>query len=438
MRRRSGAGGKGHLGTVEPSPLVQPDPRRSCGACASFRRSGPLLAADVFPRTDERRWVRPTQRYPATRPDGGHVDVSACCYPSVWRMSVSTWRRPHRADGMIDHWQETQIEPDRVARAHMSEERPEGVVRRVEADAKARAQSIYLDWLVAGINEDLGIVPDTLWHYTDAPGLLGIVSDQELWATQAWFLNDSSETKYGMDLFLRVLGQVDLSSRPSGTREWVETWLERQQRDVLRLWLESNLELFVTCFCEDGDLLSQWRAYGNGSGYALGFTDPPAQAWVQSAGHELLLRRVIYDVLVQEAACRRIIDALLDFLDTDSADGSTRAAFVGALVDAGAQVASWCKHPSFAEEKEWRVIYPRSEDPILLDRHFRSRGFVIPYVKLALPSLVGARAGRLPLSRVNIGPGSEPELAKRGVEAFLDEFAFNHVVVDSSTAPLRY
>ena len=29
--------------------------------------------------------------------------------------------------------------------------------------------------------------------------------------------------------------------------------------------------MFIVCFCEDGDLLSQWRGYGADQGYALGF-----------------------------------------------------------------------------------------------------------------------------------------------------------------------
>ncbi len=41
--------------------------------------------------------------------------------------------------------------------------------------------------------------PDHLYHYTDARGLIGIVTQAVLWATDAEFLNDAQELKYGRD-----------------------------------------------------------------------------------------------------------------------------------------------------------------------------------------------------------------------------------------------
>ena len=32
-----------------------------------------------------------------------------------------------------------------------------------------------------------------IYHFTDPNGLIGILSSDELWATDIWFLNDSSE-----------------------------------------------------------------------------------------------------------------------------------------------------------------------------------------------------------------------------------------------------
>jgi hypothetical protein len=31
------------------------------------------------------------------------------------------------------------------------------------------------------------------------------------------------------------------------------------------------MQIFVVSFCPDGDLLSQWRGYGQSGGYAIGF-----------------------------------------------------------------------------------------------------------------------------------------------------------------------
>jgi hypothetical protein len=50
---------------------------------------------------------------------------------------------------------------------------------------------------------------------------------------------------------------------------------------------------FVARFCEDGDLLSQWRGYGNdGEGFPLGLSVP----WLLGLENDgFRLQRVIYD-----------------------------------------------------------------------------------------------------------------------------------------------
>src|ERR1022692_1876297 len=50
--------------------------------------------------------------------------------------------------------------------------------------------------------------PDTiLYHYTSAEGLKGIIEKNELWATSAYYLNDSAEMFYGYNVLREVLNQ---------------------------------------------------------------------------------------------------------------------------------------------------------------------------------------------------------------------------------------
>jgi hypothetical protein len=49
-------------------------------------------------------------------------------------------------------------------------------------------------------------LPDTLYHYTDASGLHGILENNSLWATHAAYLNDSQEFIYGMQMIGSELG----------------------------------------------------------------------------------------------------------------------------------------------------------------------------------------------------------------------------------------
>ncbi|MDR2252448.1 MAG: hypothetical protein LBD97_01060 [Bifidobacteriaceae bacterium] len=97
-------------------------------------------------------------------------------------------------------------------------------------------------------NNDLTPVP-RLYHYTQLNLMWLILQGQEIWATHARFSNDDEELKSGWSFFSKLSGQgtstIDLDT----------------------------INPFVVCFCEDGDLLSQWRAYAR-DGVAIEFAFP--------------------------------------------------------------------------------------------------------------------------------------------------------------------
>lgn len=114
-----------------------------------------------------------------------------------------------------------------------------------------------------------------LYHYTTAEGLKGIVENEELWATSAYYLNDSAEILYGYRLLDRALEEWLKQAAPPANS------LSRGLAEELRRYfgydaLERNVitPVYLTCFCEEGNLLSQWRAYGNSGGYNIGFRVP--------------------------------------------------------------------------------------------------------------------------------------------------------------------
>ncbi len=301
-----------------------------------------------------------------------------------------------------------------------------------------------LEWLSSHISQYLSEAPDVLWHYTDANGVRGILAADNLWATNARFLNDSEEIAYGMELATKALASHDLGGRKPATIRFIQG-LGDPDRKIVRSFLDGHLDAFVACFCGDGDLLSQWRAYaGNDSagGYAIGFRPAGAlPAWPQSApgGHDLALRRVLYDRAQQDTVLRDLITSLLDILDTDPADIERQKAFAKHLVNGLVEAVMWCKHPAFEEEQEWRIVYIRSDDPNPLKlRHRVGRGLIIPFVELAVPRGVGANFQFLPVAHINCGPSAEPDLKQRGVRSLLDtDPRFAHVTVGGSLAPLR-
>jgi hypothetical protein len=52
-------------------------------------------------------------------------------------------------------------------------------------------------------------VPEGLiYHYTDLRGLLGILDERKLWATDIRYLNDTSEGTYGLKRLHELVGEV--------------------------------------------------------------------------------------------------------------------------------------------------------------------------------------------------------------------------------------
>ena len=98
-----------------------------------------------------------------------------------------------------------------------------------------------------------------LYHYTDLVGLKGIVEGHDLWLTNASYLNDAEEMTHGRSVARDVIANTPVSG-PLGTL----------YRDQLADSKGKSEGVYVCCFCEKDNLLSQWRGYGaNGTGVSL-------------------------------------------------------------------------------------------------------------------------------------------------------------------------
>ena len=114
--------------------------------------------------------------------------------------------------------------------------------------------------LIFGLGPD-----DSLYHYTDLQGLLGIVSDQDLRLTHSLYLNDAEEMIHGY----RAADEVIVNAK---SEKKDPTW--GSYLDQLAALLKKPLPqgVYICCFCQKDNLLSQWRSYGaNGTGVSLSF-----------------------------------------------------------------------------------------------------------------------------------------------------------------------
>src|SRR5262245_24599401 len=167
--------------------------------------------------------------------------------------------------------------------------------------------------------------PATLYHYTTADGLLGIFQSRQLWATNVRFMNDTSELAYAFDLIRSVFGELahGISRRRNPKMLRALESSERALMDMLND-AEHDTKHFAVSFCEDGNLLSQWRGYGQlGNGFALGLSTPHLGAFaaqllphlpIDSQRLAVFLRKALYDPVQQRTLLSNWLHAAVDLL----------------------------------------------------------------------------------------------------------------------------
>jgi hypothetical protein len=285
--------------------------------------------------------------------------------------------------------------------------------------------------------------PRLLYHYTSAEGLLGMLEGRQLWATNVRFMNDTTELGYGIGQVREVL-QEPVTRR--GRRHPRSERASRQNREDILAMLadtEANTKHFAVCFCENGDLLSQWRGYGAlGSGFAVGlhgkklcdFTAPFLPGAPPNLG--VILRRVIYDMRIQKSLVRRWIKYIDAGADAQAAFPILRMLY---------ECLVCFKDPGFKEEREWRLIQQgRVGGDDICKESFRAReGRIVTYLPLSFPSRAEARSARkpagsnFPVAAITYGPTVDDVAAGHALRALVKHHGFDprKLTVKSSVIP---
>jgi hypothetical protein len=305
-----------------------------------------------------------------------------------------------------------------------------------------------------------------LYHYTTAEGLKGIIENQELWATSAYYLNDSAEILYGYRLLDLALENWLMRANPEASS------VSRGLAGSLRRYfghdaLERNVitPIYLTCFCEEGNQLSQWRTYGSSGAYSIGFK-VPAEGIVYGLKPEPGVYtgrciKVEYDRNKQIQCILEILHSILPILDEQDVTDAVR--IIDPLSPLGFSKISNIIHEmlveesvgfkdaAFAVEKEWRFVVRSREllkqgiddgDHTNLPIHFRTaRGQLIPFIKLkpskAPMPLVGD-GQKLPIASVGCGPAGDRISAWMAVRYLLDGKGYRTVRVDRSEISLAF
>lgn len=254
-----------------------------------------------------------------------------------------------------------------------------------------------------------------LSHYTSLDGFLNIIKENQIRASNILFLNDTEEMEYGIKVAKDVLTKLSPTKKSQALTS-----------------LNEIPDVYACCFCEQPDMLSQWRGYG-ASGQSVSIQFKAQQLENLAKSQEFELHKVIYgrkqaiellrDRLKRAPSTASLVRALLGTKDENAytEDDARRTAIL--------DLAPRFKNDAFQEEQEWRII---AKAHTVKKVEYRTRDNVIlPYVN------IGSATG-LPIARVTIGPGKDAELTRKSVDKFLSQNPlYKDVEVAVSKIPFR-
>ncbi len=289
---------------------------------------------------------------------------------------------------------------------------------------------------------DSAPLPDRVFHYTDAGGLIGILSSGTLWGTDFRYLNDSSELGYAFNFAERIVRQEYLGRYRSGVEA---AFLASAAGDPPAIYTTST-PYYLTCFTELGNSLSQWRAYSRVQGYALEFPgDISTMAGYEPEGRQnpgLTLLRVEYDADIQGAYIRGLIERLLGICDADHLrdhpePGTAVRSFMPFYWAQLERVSYRFKYPDFAVEREWRLVSWGE----VHDEKYRTAAIgIVPYIERTLHAKRHSAYGNgLPITSVRSGPTPNQREARYALERVLSRHGYPPAVCQrlSSSTPVR-
>ena len=268
---------------------------------------------------------------------------------------------------------------------------------------------------------------EVFFHYTDTDALLSIIETRRMWATDLLFMNDPKELTYGAKLIEDALEQSIQTCHGHAARcEWLAAF-KTTTRDQLgrNAW-------YSISFCEDYDLLSQWRTYGaNGGGFALGwktlstYPERPIPIGVQ------------YDRTTQLDILRNLISIHLAYVsgfdEIFADDAHSRLAHATESLATLLWVSLFSfKDSAFESEKEFRWVYPAFDGETSFDKPLRFRRFgsiVKPFFE--------ADFSKADLVEIVYGPTANPGLTDKWLRMALDANGFTETRITPSRIVLR-
>lgn len=275
-------------------------------------------------------------------------------------------------------------------------------------------------------------IPLKLYHYTDLTATVGIISENEFWLTNLFYLNDKYEYEVGLNLFKEYLKdkKSEFVDNPK-----ISIFLNTLDSAVDYLETEN---VYIMSFSEQSDLLSQWRGYAdNCKGTRIELS---SLEMLKTNG--ILILPCIYSKQEQYDYISHIVDNAIQVFNKTPELGITNKEnfgdlekpFSDAIQKAGSEFISKAnvacaiiKDKSFSEENEWRLINFK-ENKLF----FRTKShYVVPFIKMKISNINNH------LTNIMTCSSPEPSISEKSIRFLLNKKGFDSTKLSRSEIPYR-
>ena len=275
--------------------------------------------------------------------------------------------------------------------------------------------------------------PDEVWHYTTAEGLIEILKTGMIFSTQISCLNDNLEQRYFGDLCNLAIKQQLIKRENDPFRivlEMADQMLEK--RDF------TSYPAFVACFSEVEDDLGQWRGYGGGEcGYAIGFN---VEDLLSFSERNICFFPMNYDETVQNSVVNDILRMAEIYFIKGIEDKNIKeenyikwaSEFLETFDNELWIFSSLTKHSKFSSERERRIVTHFQESDRTNLEFRQKRTLLARHLPLDLTI-----NGRLPITRIYIGPSSAKHISKISVGDLLLKYGYTNISIELTKVPYR-
>ena len=197
----------------------------------------------------------------------------------------------------------------------------------------------------------------TYYHYCSLDSFFNIIQNASFRLGNPFKMNDCEEINW---LINKLINTFEIYTShlvvndKEAFKQMFDTLFEKNDFSKDNWYFENIDPPYIASLSEEGDILSQWRAYANnGKGVAIGFDGEFIRQ-----NSKVIIEKVIYDGYEQSSIIKDKILCKNWLNEYKSCHGTTDWVLTSSnILNKIIINALLCKNPGFMEEKEYRIIY---------------------------------------------------------------------------------